>query len=194
MLHDGKGGLEPGDSGATDAMYFQTSARFLIENAMNLPVHHSHGTSDLCFGHTPTLSELAARFPGLNCPLPQLTDEGSSPFARFDRGADALRSRCSSGESKHIPTPWGCGMAVPGLRQLSPAPRGGRRAFAGSRTRPAQACRSPHAGRGSARRLRQQVRGKCLRKLFSSPLSAILVLPEHVHMIAGTHRLDPVRT
>jgi len=97
MLHDGKGGLEPGDSGATDAMYFQTSARFLIENAMNLPVHHSHGTqdalaynlvsqptqylhgahmisntsfsgchgtSDLCFGHTPTLSELAARFPG----------------------------------------------------------------------------------------------------------------------------------
>jgi len=64
MLHDGNGGLEPGDGGATDAMYFQTSARFLIENAMNLPVHHSHGTSDLCFSHTPTLSELAARFPG----------------------------------------------------------------------------------------------------------------------------------
>jgi len=72
-------------------MYFQTSARFLIENAMNLPVHHSHGTSDLCFGHTPTLSELAARFPELNCPLPQLTDEGSSPFVRFDRGAGALQ-------------------------------------------------------------------------------------------------------
>lgn len=98
MLHDGAGGLVPGSSDATDSMYFQTSARFLIENAMTLPVHHSHGTLDslayniltaptryrhgacilydttfsachgasgLCFGHTPTLSELAAANPGL---------------------------------------------------------------------------------------------------------------------------------
>jgi len=70
--------------------------------------------------------------------------------SRSDRShARGLRhGRCAA---EHIPTPAGCGIAVPGLRQLSPAPRGGRRAFAGSRTRPAQACRSPHAGRGSAR-------------------------------------------
>jgi len=65
------------------------------------------------------------------------------PTARVE-GAAVARTRT-------FPRQGGCGIAVPGLRQLSPAPRGWRRAFAGSRTRPAQACRSPHAGRDSAR-------------------------------------------
>ncbi len=125
MLHDGAGGLVPHASGATDSMYFQTSARFLIENAMNLPVHHSHGTldslayniitaptryrhgacmlydnsfsgchgaSDLCFGHTPTLSDLATANPGLYSWTYKFTNIGhtldqqwaAQIFAHFD--------------------------------------------------------------------------------------------------------------
>ena len=83
-------GGSPGDGAFVDTMYKTTSARFLIENAYNLPIFAAHGTldevtwnrplagqylhgshmiddpswdgchgeSDLCFGHTPTLSEL----------------------------------------------------------------------------------------------------------------------------------------
>ena len=80
----------------SDTYYSITSARFLIENAYNLPVYHGHGLDDgrafnreqlagrylhgwhmvndtswsgcsdgaaLCFGHTPTLSELRDRHP-----------------------------------------------------------------------------------------------------------------------------------
>lgn len=85
----------PGDSPEIDTRFTVTSARFLLENAYNLPVFHAHGllddvtsndpavapylhgwhvtvdtswdachgTTDLCFGHTPTLSELRARHP-----------------------------------------------------------------------------------------------------------------------------------
>jgi len=73
------------------------------------------------------------------------------PRTRADRSRRRRGLMLAEGAAAHIPTPGGCGIAVPGLRQLSPAPRGWRRAFAGSRTRPAQACRSPHAGCGSAR-------------------------------------------
>lgn len=108
---EGMTGGSPGDSPFVDTMYTITSARFLIENAYNLPVFHGHGNLDtvasntpvesdylhgwhmtddtsfadpyvtppdyansclddpgvlpltLDFGHTPTLSELAARHP-----------------------------------------------------------------------------------------------------------------------------------
>lgn len=94
---EGMTGGQPGDSTMVDTMYSITSARFLIENAYNLPVFHGHGTRDsiannnpdnapflhgwhitsdtswdecfgsagesLCFGHTPTLSELKERHP-----------------------------------------------------------------------------------------------------------------------------------
>lgn len=39
------GGI-PGDSAVVDTLYTTTSARFLIENAYNLPVYHAHGTND----------------------------------------------------------------------------------------------------------------------------------------------------
>ena len=92
---EGMVGGKPGDSDFVNTMYKITSARFLIENAFNLPVFHGHGLNDgvanniassgiylhgfhmlmdnswdachgasnLCFGHTPTLSELQARHP-----------------------------------------------------------------------------------------------------------------------------------
>ena len=88
---EGMVGGKPGDSPMVDTFYSITSGRFLIENAYNLPVFHGHGTQDtvanntptgapflhgwhittdtgwdechdiLCFGHTPTLAELAER-------------------------------------------------------------------------------------------------------------------------------------
>ncbi len=92
---EGMTGGKPGDSPFVNTMYTITSARFLLENAYNLPVYHGHGTQDnvayniptagqyqhgahvlmdaswngchgntnLCFGHTPTLSELHQRHP-----------------------------------------------------------------------------------------------------------------------------------
>jgi len=92
---EGMTGGRPGDSPSVDTMYTITSARFLIENAYNLPVFHGHGlndgvannipssgtylhgfhilmdpswdgchgTTNLCFGHTPVMSELQARHP-----------------------------------------------------------------------------------------------------------------------------------
>ncbi|MCU0866132.1 MAG: Ig-like domain-containing protein [Planctomycetes bacterium] len=95
VCKEGIAGGPPGGSPRIDTMYSITSARFLIENAYNLPVFHGHGLLDtvacntttespflhgfhittntawnachdaprLCFGHTPTLSELAARHP-----------------------------------------------------------------------------------------------------------------------------------
>lgn len=92
---EGMTGGPPGTSPFVDTMHLVTSARFLLENAYNLPVFHAHGlldgvasndpavseylhgwhmtsdtsfdgchaAPDLCFGHTPTLSELAARHP-----------------------------------------------------------------------------------------------------------------------------------
>lgn len=86
----------PGTSDRVDTLYKATSARFLIENAYNLPVFHGHGQADgiatnrqsqdpflngwhltsdsafdgclpgsstLCFGSKPTLSELHSRHP-----------------------------------------------------------------------------------------------------------------------------------
>lgn len=43
---EGMVGGRPGDSPFVDTMYTITSARFLIENAFNLPVFHGHGTGD----------------------------------------------------------------------------------------------------------------------------------------------------
>jgi len=43
---EGMVGGQPGDSPFVDTMYKITSARFLIENAYNLPVFHGHGTDD----------------------------------------------------------------------------------------------------------------------------------------------------
>ncbi len=86
----------PGTSDRVNTLYKATSARFLIENAYNLPVFHAHGQADgiatnrqsqdpflngwhltsdsafdgclpgsttLCFGSKPTLSELHSRHP-----------------------------------------------------------------------------------------------------------------------------------
>ena len=95
VCREGITGGQPGDSPRVDTMYKVTSGRFLLENALNLPVYHAHGLADtvtsntplesdylhgwhmtvdtswdgcfgdtdLCFGHTPTLVELAGAMP-----------------------------------------------------------------------------------------------------------------------------------
>jgi len=55
-----------------------------------------------------TAGELASSAPAgiaqlVERQLPKLNVEGSSPFARFDRGADALRARCSSAKVSTFP-------------------------------------------------------------------------------------------
>ncbi|MFK7742980.1 MAG: prolyl oligopeptidase family serine peptidase [Planctomycetota bacterium] len=45
-------GGEPGDSAFVDTMHTITSARFLIENAYNLPVFHGHGLLDTVTSNT----------------------------------------------------------------------------------------------------------------------------------------------
>ena len=123
----GMAGGEPGDSPLVDTMYSITSGRFLLENAYNLPVFHAHGTVDpvanndpgnapflhgrhitvddswagchgaLCFGHTPTLGELAARHPDgydwayLFTPVAHTTDPkwlAGTPVAAGDEGIE----------------------------------------------------------------------------------------------------------
>jgi len=116
---EGMVGGRPGDSLRVDTMYTITSARFLIENAYNLPVFHGHGAMDtiaynvptsgrfqhgahilfdtswngchgntnLCFEHTPTLSELRARHPNGYDWAFMFTPAGHSGDARWIEGA-----------------------------------------------------------------------------------------------------------
>ncbi|MBI3684220.1 MAG: prolyl oligopeptidase family serine peptidase [Acidobacteria bacterium] len=119
VCKEGMVGGRPGDSLRVDTMYTITSARFLIENAYNLPVFHGHGTQDnvafnipgtgrflhgfhitsdttwngchgntnLCFGHTPTLSELRTRHPDAYDWAFMFTPVGHTGDARWIQGA-----------------------------------------------------------------------------------------------------------
>lgn len=54
---EGMMGGPPGTSALVDTMHQVTSARFLVENAFNLPVYHAHGLLDAIASNTTSVSE-----------------------------------------------------------------------------------------------------------------------------------------